>query len=400
MKVTVTLEVRFDQLPDGSVWTLSNFHHSFWDRYLKVFEQVEIVGRCRQVQTVSSQAKRVDRKDDIIFVPLPHYIGPYQYLVKRSRLKEALFQISQKADAVIMRVGSPIADMLYPMLLKSQHPYGLEVVGDPLDTFAPGANPSKLRPFFRWWFCRALRKETEAAAVVSYVTSVRLPERYPATNAHKVIYASSIELKESHLISAPRRYAEKKSFKLISVGALEDWRKGQDLALRCLKKLREDGLDVSLIWVGDGRMRPQTEELARELGLTPHIDMRGQLASGQAIFEALDEADIFLLPTRGEGLPRAMIEAMARGLPAVGSDVGGIPELIDKSLIHAVDDWEGMARILKEMMSSPQCLDAISQLNLIKSKNYLSDELGLRRTALYQKLKDMTHEWQKNNSSR
>ena len=49
---------------------------------------------------------------------------------------------------------------------------------------------------------------------------------------------------------------------------------------------------------------------------------------GHGVTEQLDAADVFVLPSRQEGLPRAMIEAMARSLPCVGSDVGGISELI------------------------------------------------------------------------
>jgi glycosyltransferase involved in cell wall biosynthesis len=400
MKVAVTLEVRFDQLPDGSIWTLTNFHQSFWVRYLSAFDEVLIVARCRQVSSVPPHSRRVDRYPQIKFWPLPHYIGPYQFLLKKKAVKKSLNLVLKGSEAFILRIGSPIADLIIHELRKSGRPFGVEVVGDPYDTFAVGANTSKLRFFFRWWFTRKLKWETKYADVVSYVTSVRLPSRYPPLNAQKVIYASSIELLPEQILNQARNYQNKISFKLISIGALEDWRKGQDLAFHCLKELDRKGFKVSLIWIGDGRARPESEKLAKELGIDHLVEMKGQLPSGQAIFSALDEADIFIMPTRGEGLPRALIEAMARALPAVASNVGGIPELISEQFMHASEDVRSMTKIIEGLLTSPDKLNQASRENLQKSKDYLSSELQHKRADLYSTLRNITHEWQKNHSSR
>jgi glycosyltransferase involved in cell wall biosynthesis len=400
MKLTVSLEVRFDQLPDGSVWTLTNYTESFWHRYLTVFDEVIIVARCRQIKELEPGLKRVDGERRIKFFPLPFYIGPYQYIRKRNSLKRRLNEVLSISDAFLFRIGSPIADILIGYLRDSGYPFGVEVVGDPYDTFAPGSNDSVFRFFFRWWFSRKLKWETRYADVASYVTSVRLPDRYPAQSAKKVIFASSIELLPHQLRQGPRNYQAKSVFKLISVGALEDWRKGQDLAFKCLKELISLGYDVRLTWIGDGRARGDSERLANELGITDRIEMRGQLPSGDAIFSALDEADIFIMPTRGEGLPRAVIEAMARGLPVVASDVGGIPELLSEQFLHKSGDVSGMTRIISDLITTPESLSKASWDNLEKAKNYLESHLSERRTELYKTLWTITHEWKKNRSNR
>jgi glycosyltransferase involved in cell wall biosynthesis len=400
MRLAVTLEVRFEQLPDGSVWTLSNFSESFWYRYLSSFEEVLIVARSRQVPSIAPNSKRVDGHPQIKFYPLPHYIGPYQYLLKRKALYKSLRNLLLISDAFIFRVGSPIADILIPSLIRDSRPFGVEVVGDPYDTFAPGTNDSRLRVFFRWWFTKKLKWETKYADVVSYVTPVRLPERYPALKAKKIIYASSIELLPEHVLRQSRDYQNHNSFKLISVGALEDWRKGQDLALRCLKELHQLGFNVTLIWIGDGRARAETEQMAKDLGVDHLVRMRGQLPSGDAIFSALDEADIFIMPSRGEGLPRAVIEAMARGLPVVASNVGGIPELLSDQYMHLPDDVESMTRILTNLLQGHAKLNQASLENIKTVKNYIANELQGKRTELYSTLRKLTHEWQKNRSSR
>ena len=87
------------------------------------------------------------------------------------------------------------------------------------------------------------------------------------------------------------------------------------------------GHDLTLRVVGDGKRRPDLEALAAQLNCRERIVFAGQLPS-TAIIGELDRADLFVLPSRQEGLPRAMIEAMARALPCIGSDVAGFPELL------------------------------------------------------------------------
>lgn len=400
MKVTITLELRFDVLTDGSVWTLSNFHRDFWNRYLEVFDKVEIVARANYVSSPLPNSRRVDEKEKVVFIPLPFYVGPIGYLKKWNLLRAKLSQVESSAEAIILRVGSPIADILYPILKSRKHPFAVEVVGDPYDTFSPGSIKTFLRPFYRWWFCKKLRSQTSNASAVSYVTSVRLPERYKAALGAKTIFASSIELQERDFANFPKSYGKNNDIRLISVGALEDWRKGPDTALKALKALRSKGLKVSLTWIGDGKNKTYVEELAQSLNLTEHVLFRGHLPSGKEIFEALDEADIFILPTRGEGLPRAMIEAMARGLVCVGSDVGGIPELISRDLIHHPEDLTGLINILEGLITNTEMMNRMAARNWNRAREYLSPLLQKRRTSMYIELEKITDEWKKSRSLR
>ena len=69
------------------------------------------------------------------------------------------------------------------------------------------------------------------------------------------------------------------------------------------------------------------------LDLRDRIVSRGRIPTGAPIFEFLDSLDLYLQFSRGgEGLPRALVEGMSRGCPAIGSTVGGIPELLTECL--------------------------------------------------------------------
>ena len=82
--------------------------------------------------------------------------------------------------------------------------------------------------------------------------------------------------------------------------------------------------------IGEGRYRGELQQLATGLGVDTHFTSQLKRAE---VMTQLDRADLFVLASRTEGLPRALLEAMARGLPCVATRVGGIPELLDDDVL-------------------------------------------------------------------
>lgn len=90
-------------------------------------------------------------------------------------------------------------------------------------------------------------------------------------------------------------------------------------------------MELELRFIGDGGYRSTLTKMASDQGIADRVKFLGWLAAGPAVRAELDRADLFVLPSRTEGLPRALVEAMARGLPCIGSTAGGIPELLRRS---------------------------------------------------------------------
>src|SRR5262249_10527287 len=157
-------------------------------------------------------------------------------------------------------------------------------------------------------------RQCRDACAVAYSTARTLQRRYPAGRGAFVTHYSSIDLHEDAFVQTPPEPRERGPFTLVTVGALEELYKGTDVLIRAVDALARGGVDVRLRVVGDGRRRPELETLARSLGLANRIDFVGNVPH-ERVPEELDRSDLFALPTRGEGLPRAVIEAMARGLP-------------------------------------------------------------------------------------
>jgi len=393
MNVVVALEHRFDRTPDGKVWTQVAFPHSFWMRYLEVFDRVRVVARVREVASVSGDCKRADG-EGVSFAAVPYYIGPWQYLQKASQVQRAARNAVAANDAVILRVGSQIASCIQPMLSQTNHPYGVEVVADPYDVFAPGAVKHPLRSFFRWWFPRKLRHQCAGACAAAYVTEGALQRRYPSGSGAFSTHYSSVELPTS-AFAAARRFDDRdqQSFTLVSVGTLAQLYKAPDVLIDAVATCVQSGLNVKLVLVGDGKHRSELEARSQARGIADRVCFLGQLTAGDAVRAQLDKAEVFILPSRQEGLPRAMIEAMARSLPCIGSTVGGIPELLPPEDMVPPGDATALANKIREVVTNPERMTRMSARNLEKAKDYRDEVLEERRNQFYRYVREMTEKW-------
>src|SRR4029077_4545824 len=113
----------------------------------------------------------------------------------------------------------------------------------------------------------------------------------------------------------------------------------------CVRK----GMAIQLTIVGNGRCRAALDTGARERGIERDVRFTGRVPAGAPVREILDGADLFVLASKTEGLPRAMIEAMARGLPCIGSAVGGIPELLGASELVPRGNAAALAAKIEEV---------------------------------------------------
>jgi glycosyltransferase involved in cell wall biosynthesis len=204
---------------------------------------------------------------------------------------------------------------------------------------------------------------------------------------------SSIDL-ESEAIGNARGGINQKAYRLVTVGSLAQRYKGIDVLIGALARCVQAGLNLTAVVVGDGRFRSELEAHAAHLGVAARISFVGEVQAGKPVRDILDASDLFVMPSRTEGLPRAMIEAMARGLPCIGSAVGGIPELLGAANMVLPDDPAVLAAKIREVLGDHSRMTEMSQQNLTTAKKYAEPVLAARRKRFYEHVRDFTQAWE------
>jgi glycosyltransferase involved in cell wall biosynthesis len=169
--------------------------------------------------------------------------------------------------------------------------------------------------------------------------------------------------------------------------------KAPDILIHAVDRAVRAGFDITLRIAGDGKHRAELEQLAARLSLAGRIQFLGQVPAGAGVRAELDRADLFVLPSRCEGLPRAMVEAMARALPCIGTTVGGIPELLHPDDLVSSGDVDALAQKIREVLSSPSRMTAMSARNLARAQDYRDDVLAARRNAFFSHVRSTTEAW-------
>ena len=148
-------------------------------------------------------------------------------------------------------------------------------------------------------------------------------------------------------LALPRR-----GFTLVYVGRLT-FPKDVPTILRALAKVRASGKDVYLWVVGDGDLRAPAERLSAELGLTDAVTFWGEQAYTGDFYAS---ADAFVLSSSTEGLPIALLEAMAAGLPVVISAIGAMPEVVNGGgggIVVPPGSADGFADAIERLAGDP-----------------------------------------------
>jgi glycosyltransferase involved in cell wall biosynthesis len=136
---------------------------------------------------------------------------------------------------------------------------------------------------------------------------------------------------------------------VVQVGRLAP-QKDQATFLRAVARLAPQVPDVDFLIAGDGPLRPELERRAQELGIAERVRFLGLRHDVPSL---LAGADVLALTSRWEGLPNAVIEAMATGAAVVATDVGGCAELVgdgEAGHLVPVGDDEAVARTLRRLL--------------------------------------------------
>jgi colanic acid/amylovoran biosynthesis glycosyltransferase len=191
----------------------------------------------------------------------------------------------------------------------------------------------------------------------------------------------------------PRQAPVGAGLRLMTVGRLVE-KKGITYALRAVRLLSNNGVEVSYEIVGDGPLRQPLEREVQQLNLQSRVRFSGLHTQAQ-VQAALDRADVLLAPCvtaadgDEEGIPNVLREGMAAGVPVIGTNHSGIPEIIEDGVngyMVAERDPEGLAERIRWLAGNPRVWPSLVAAGRKRAEEDSIDWLNDRLVGLFQRL--------------
>lgn len=368
----------------GNVYIGTAFSNSALRCYLEHFDNVIMLMRHadvspNDVERLQGMNRINDPRIKVEFIPNPtdsirNFIN---IRLRREYRNKVVSQITPDR-AVIIRAPSTSGSIAAGYCNKIGKTYLVEAIGCPWDSYWNHSYKGKILAPVQWLRFRRTMKHAPYAV---YVTSEFLQHRYPTKGISAGI--SDVELQPmddgvlEERLEKIRRHSGK--LKIGTGGALVSY-KGQQFVIEALARLKQEGrTDYEYHLAGDGDDQ-SLRDLARNLGVDDQVVFEGRLSHEQ-MFQWLDEMDFYIQPSIVESMPRALIEAMSRALPCVGTRVGSIPELLGDSCVFEKRDVGQIAELLKAI--SKTWMMKLADINFIRSKVFQRDLLEQRRRCFY-----------------
>ncbi|GGD65621.1 glycosyltransferase family 4 protein [Paenibacillus nasutitermitis] len=376
----------------GKFYSGGKLPYAVWERYLSVFDHVTVA--CRGQRTsidADMKGKSLSSGPNVDFLVLPSLSNPVNKLTKKGYVDQCLTDVIRNADAVIARMPSEIGAEAIRVARKLGKPYSIEMVACAWDgLWNYGSAQGKLYAPLSLWKTRKLVKN---APYGIYVTERFLQQRYPLASNGVEGACSNVEIPAPEPAVLEKRLqriasmGSKEPLRMGLIGSLNGRTKGIDTALRAIARIARGGQQVELRILGDGSAERWRVHATR-LGVNHLVEFCGVLPSGSAVFEWLDELDLYIQPSFQEGLPRATIEAMSRGCPVIGSTAGGIPELIDAQWLHKPGDDKQLAAKLSFAAGNREWMKEQAERNFERASHYTKVKLDQKRLAFWVSFRD------------
>ncbi|RBW66285.1 hypothetical protein DS893_05600 [Vibrionales bacterium C3R12] len=386
--ITVFLERRYLKF-ENQYYVVGIENMNFFSRYLEVFDVVYVFSRCSVCSNLPNNAELVSNSN-IVFIDTSLVSNYFEYISLYNKL-------IPKESVLLMRIPGLFTFFSMTLSVVFSRKFSLEMVTDPIQEVSCLIDKSiisktKLNRLLLKFVSLVTRVGLNQSVAASFVTKHELQDRYLVnkwTEQGKYAFSySSINLPSCDLVS--KKYLLENSFNyrnkidhsdditLLFVGALDKDFKGLDIFIDILEMLPDNYKGVVM---GDGILRQSYENRSKYLISCGRIKFLGYINNVQEKLDVFMSSDLFISCSKREGLPRVVIEAMAKGIPVISSEVSGINELIEKKYIFSQGDSKAAVKLILGLTYGDYL--SSSMINLDRATDYTIERLAKNRISFY-----------------
>lgn len=361
-----------------------SFGYDIWkERYLPSFDVITVLTRNMKSEVdLSGKLDLLSGKNVYYDARIGSFKGPGSFFSKR--IRRIIRDDISASDFVICRLDSFLGLIAIRECKRLKKPFLVEVVGCVWDSFWNHGLFGKILAPFLFFQTRSAIKNSK---YVIYVTKSFLQKRYPTKGLH--INVSNVKIDSLNANCVNERIAKYSNIKgrkiILGTAANVDVKyKGQQFVIKALSLLKKDGFsnfEYQLPGSGDNSY---LRRIAKKYNVLDKIVFKGSMTH-ETIMKWYKDIDVYIQPSLQEGLPRSVIEAMSTGCFCIGSNVAGIPELIDSNFVlnkHSI--CRDLCSILKRIDSKTMQEQAL--INYNNSKDYYNETLIERRLSFFEKI--------------
>jgi glycosyltransferase involved in cell wall biosynthesis len=302
-------------------------HYSFRIVYYPTayFPEVTLVAPSAPISTLPEGSNRVavSKLENMKVRPLPApNLRPLRWL----RQWLVLWDCIGKADVVCANIPEESGFLAAVICKLRKKPLLVQVLGDWEIAVLFAGRPGIIRTI-KSWFGEWMTRVTVRAASLVFTQGQALLEKCALLNSAATQSAFAHSTVTDEVFFENNLVGFHQPLRILTVCTLEP-RKGLQVLAGALRSLLVRGLSFEWWCVGRGPSEQALKELTKSLGISESVKFIGYLPHGPELFQLYREADIFVLPSFHEGIPNAILEAMANSMPIVTTDVGSLRQVI------------------------------------------------------------------------
>lgn len=354
-------------------------------RYLEYVDHLYVLIRVEKINIPIEESKFIPiLSKSVTIVEIPN-LNTVSGFIHKSVVIDQITKVVQECDMFFLRIPGLICNAVANICNKLSKRYLVEVGGDSFDAFWNHSMMGKLIAPYMFY---SQKRTVFNASYATYVTDYWLQKRYPTKGVCKP--ASNVYLRsfDTEVINSRiSRYSQNKiqTLRIGTLASVDVRSKGQDLIIKALGRLKKKGIILiyELVGTGDPTYLSQIAQKNDVLNQVVFVGAKRH----EDIWSWLDTIDIYAQPSKQEGLPRAVIEAMNRGCICIGSKVAGIPELLEEDELFKVGNVNDICDVLLRIIQEKDYSIRITR-NFNKSKKYALEKLNENRRHIFSQYKN------------